>query len=165
MKDNRGSEYHLNEYYETTYKDSLNQDHLEIRGEKYILYHMLLSEGADKHELHLCANNREVKSYALSTYIPDMKKKLSDGENPFYYIGYLAGDYLDKAVNMERSDFDFADGPLLGEATEAEVVDSAVGHILTRIKLFFYVLSYSIITYFILKAAFFGMSNRYGKNL
>ena len=129
LKDNRGSEYHLNEYYETTYKDSLNQDHLEIRGEKYILYHMLLSEGADKHELHLCANNREVKSYALSTYIPDMKKKLSDGENSFYYIGYLAGDYLDKAVNMERSDFDFADGPLLGEATEAEVVDSAVGHV------------------------------------
>ena len=30
---------------------------------------------------------------------------------------------------MERSDFDFADGPLLGEATEAEVVDSAVGHV------------------------------------
>lgn len=88
-----------------------------------------MAEGADKHELHLCANHREVKSYPLSTYIPDMKKKLVSGENAYYYVGYLAGEYLDEAVNTERSDFDFTDGPLFGDTKEPEIIDAAVGYI------------------------------------
>lgn len=116
-------------YYEKTYKDSLHQDSMELRGKHYTLYHMLLSEGADKHELHLCANNREVKSYALSNYIPDMKKKLVRSDDAYYYVGYLAGNYLDEAVNTERSDFDFSDGPLFGDTREPEIVETAVGYI------------------------------------
>lgn len=129
LKDNRGESFNLNSYYEKTYKDSLHQDPMELRGKHYTLYHMLLIEGADKHELHLCANNREVKSYALSNYIPDMKKKLVNGEDAYYYVGYLAGDYLDEAVNTERSDFDFSDGPLFGDTREPEIVETAVGYI------------------------------------
>ena len=126
LQDNRGEMFNLNSYYEKTYKDSLHQDPMELNGKHYTLYHMLLSEGADKHELHLCANNREVKSYVLSNYIPDMKKKLINGEDSYYYVGYLAGDYLDDAVNTERSDFDFSDGPLFGETKEPEIVETAV---------------------------------------
>lgn len=129
LKDNRGESFSLNSYYEKTYKDSLHQDPMELRGKHYTLYHMLLSEGADKHELHLCANNREVKSYALSNYIPDMKKKLVNGDDAYYYVGYLAGDYLDEAVNTERSDFDFSDGPLFGDTREPEIVETAVEYI------------------------------------
>lgn len=129
LKDNRGESFNLNSYYEKTYKDSLHQNPMELRGKHYTLYHMLLAEGADKHELHLCANNREVKSYALSNYIPDMKKKLVSGEDAYYYVGYLAGDYLDEAVNTERSDFDFSDGPLFGDTREPEIVETAVGYI------------------------------------
>ena len=71
---------------------------------------MLLTEGADKHELHLCANNREVKSFSLSNYIPNLNKKLVNNAGAcYYYVGYLAGDYLDEAVNTERSDFVFYD--------------------------------------------------------
>ena len=134
LKDNCGEQVDLNSYYDRTYKDSLHQDSMELKGKNYILYHMLLSEGAEKHELHLCANNREVKSYALSTYIPDMKKKLIKDENSYYYVGYLAGDYLDEAVNTERSDFDFSDGPLFGETREPEIVDTAVGYIRTYLN-------------------------------
>lgn len=129
LKDNRGESFNLNSYYEKTYKDSLHQDPMELSGKHYTLYHMLLTEGADKHELHLCANNREVKSYALSNYIPDMKKKLVNGEEAYYYVGYLAGDYLDGAVNTERSDFDFSDGLLLGDTREPEIVETAVRYI------------------------------------
>lgn len=129
LKDNRGESFELNNYYEKTYKDSLHQDTMELKGKKYTLYHMLLAEGADKHELHLCANHREVKSYPLSNYIPDMKKKLVSGENAYYYVGYLAGEYLDEAVNTERSDFDFTDGPLFGDTKEPEIIDAAVGYI------------------------------------
>lgn len=129
LRDNRGESFNLNSYYEKTYRDSLHQDSIELKGKNYALYHMLLSEGTDKHELHLCANNREVKSYALSTYIPDMKKKLTSDEDAYYYVGYLAGDYLDEAVNTERSDFDFSDGPLFGDTREPEIVEAAVEYI------------------------------------
>lgn len=134
LQDNRGEMFNLNSYYEKTYKDSLHQDPMELNGKHYTLYHMLLSEGADKHELHLCANNREVKSYVLSNYIPDMKKKLINGEDSYYYVGYLAGDYLDDAVNTERSDFDFSDGPLFGETKESEIVETAVECIRTYLS-------------------------------
>lgn len=134
LQDNRGEMFNLNSYYEKTYKDSLHQDPMELNGKYYTLYHMLLSEDADKHELHLCANNREVKSYVLSNYIPDMKKKLINGEDSYYYVGYLAGDYLDDAVNTERSDFDFSDGPLFGETKEPEIVETAVECIRTYLS-------------------------------
>lgn len=129
LQDNRGESFDLNKYYEKTYKDSLHQDHMDLKGKHYILYHMLLAEGPDKHELHLCANNREVKSYSLLNYIPDMKKKMINGEDSYYYVGYLAGDYLDEAVNVERSDFDFCDGPLFGNSKENEIIEAAVEHI------------------------------------
>lgn len=134
LQDNRGEMFNLNSYYEKTYKYSLHQDPMELNGKHYTLYHMLLSEGADKHELHLCANNREVKSYVLSNYIPDMKKKLINGEDSYYYVGYLAGDYLDDVVNTERSDFDFSDGPLFGETKEPEIVETAVECIRTYLS-------------------------------
>lgn len=129
LKDNRGESFNLNSYYEKTYRDSLHQDSIELKGKNYTLYHMLLTEGADKHELHLCANSREVKSYTLSTYIPDMKQKLTSNESSYYYVGYLAGDYLDEAVNTERSDFDFLDGPMFGNTKEPEIVAAAVEYI------------------------------------
>lgn len=134
LQDNRGESFNLNNYFEKTYKDSLHQDPMELNGRHYTLYHMLLAEGADKHELHLCANNREVKSYMLSNYIPDMKKKLVNGEESYYYVGYLSGDYLDDAVNTERSDFDFSDGPLFGDTKEPEIVETAVGYIRTYLS-------------------------------
>lgn len=84
LRDNRGESFNLNSYYEKTYRDSLHQDSIELKGKNYALYHMLLSEGTDKHELHLCANNREVKSYALSTcecckVITNKPKKIAPG--------------------------------------------------------------------------------------
>lgn len=134
LKDNRGENFNLNDYYDKTYRDSLHQDPMELKDKKYMLYHMLLAEGADKHELHLCANNREVKSFPLSPYIPDMQKKLTIAGNACYYVGYLAGDYLDEAVNTERADFDFTDGPLLGNAGEKEIVSTAVEYIRTYLR-------------------------------
>lgn len=132
--DSCGERYNLNDYYIETYKDSLHQDLMELKGKQYIIYHMLLTDGADRHELHLCANNREVKSYALASYIPDMKRKLTSGDTTYCYVGYLTGDYLDKAVNIERADFDFTESALMGESGEAEIVDAAVEFIRAYLK-------------------------------
>ena len=79
---------------------------------------MTVSEGADKHELHLCANNREVKSYDLAKYIPNLDKKITTDEQSFYYVGYMAGDYLDESVNADRYEFNFSDAPMLDSIGE-----------------------------------------------
>lgn len=134
LRDSLGESLDLNNYYEKTYKDSLHQDKIELDGKDYTLYHMFLTDGADKHELHLCANNREVKSYTLSAYIPDMKKKLSSGDSSYYYVGYLSGSCLDDAVNAERSDFDFSDAPLFEGTRESKIVDAAVSYIRTYLS-------------------------------
>ena len=134
LKDNCGEVYNLNDYYVSTYRDSLHRDPMELKGKRYTLYHMLLTAGVDKHELHLCANNREVKSYTLASYIPDMKKKLISDTNAYYYVGYLTGDYLDEAVNTERADFDFTENALLGDAAESDIVEAAVEFIRAYLK-------------------------------
>ena len=131
LKDNRGEIISLNECYEHIYKESLNQDAVDLKGRHYQLYHMLLQQGADSHELHLCANNREVKSVDLTKKISNLEKgrKLPTTEGDVYYVGYLAGDYLDESINIERSEFEFDDLPICGEdkpAGEEEIIDAAV---------------------------------------
>ena len=80
VKDNAGGFFNLNSYYKDLYKDTLHRDDITIKGKTFSLYHMTISEGADKHELHLCANNREVKSYDLAKFIPNLDKKITTDE-------------------------------------------------------------------------------------
>ena len=139
LKDNRGEAFSLNEYFDKVYKDSLNQDPIDLRGRHYQLYHMLLAQGADGHELHLCANNREVKSIDLYKKISNLGKgkKLPTEDGDVYYVGYLAGDYLDESINVERSEFEFEDIPVMGDnrgASEDEIVDAAVEMIKVYLK-------------------------------
>ncbi len=139
LKDNRGESFSLNDYFDKVYKDSLNQDPIDLKGRHYQLYHMLLAQGADGHELHLCANNREVKSVNLYKKISNLEKgkKLPTEDGDVYYVGYLAGDYLDESINVERSEFEFEDLPVMGDnrgASEEEIVDAAVEMIKVYLK-------------------------------
>ncbi len=126
VKASDGENYNLNKYYKDTYKDTLHRDDFTIRDKSFSLYHMTVSEGADRHELHLCANNREVKSYDLRNYIPNLSKRISNGETSFYYVGYMTGAFLDESVNSDRYEFSFKDEPLLGTVTEKELQESAI---------------------------------------
>ena len=139
LKDNRGQSFSLNDYYDKVYKDSLSQDPIDIKGRHYQIYHMLLDQGAVSHELHLCANNREVKSIDLYRKIPNLEKgkKLPTADGDVYYVGYLTGEYLDESINVERSEFEFEDLPLMGDdrgASEEEIVDATVEMIKVFLK-------------------------------
>lgn len=129
LQDNLGEQFNLNMYYKELYKDTLHRDEITIKGNKFSLYHMTVNEGADKHELHLCANNREVKSYDLSKYIPNLDKKIVTETQSYYYVGYIAGEYLDQAVNADRYEFNFSDAPLLNSIDEKELTEAAVMYI------------------------------------
>lgn len=129
VKDNLGESFSLNTYYKNLYKDTLHRDELTIKGKSFSLYHMTISEGSDKHELHLCANNREVKSYDLAKYIPNLDKKIVYEEQSYYYVGYMTGDYLDEYVNADRYEFTFTDAPVLDSIGEKELTGTAVEYI------------------------------------
>ena len=132
LRERDGDSININSYYEKVYKDSIHQDLMILRNQEYILYHMMVKEGAEKHELHLCANNREVKSVDISKRIPNLQKRITTEEGNFYYVGYLVGAYLDEGINMERSEFEFADIPILGKdrpALEEDIIEAAVEHI------------------------------------
>ena len=129
VKDNLGESFSLVSYYKDLYKDTLHRDDVHIGGRLFSIYHMMASEGADKHELHLCANNREVKSYDLSKYIPNLDKKIISKEQSYYYVGYMAGDYLDESVNADRYEFNFTDAPILETIGEKELIETSVNYI------------------------------------
>ncbi len=109
LMDGVSDHINLNHYFESNIKDSLHQDHFVIKEHSFTLYHLQVPEGANSHELHLCANMHEVKSVELKKHIPDLSKKIvpNGGARPFYYAGYLTGEYLDGIVNPTRTAFDF----------------------------------------------------------
>lgn len=129
LTDSDGDKFDLNHMYNENFSDRLNQDTFNIKDQSFRLYHMMVAEGADKHELHLCANNREVKPVELKKRIPDLAKRINGEEGSFYYVGYLTGDYLDSIVNTDRYEFNFVDAPLLNTISEGEIVDAAIGFI------------------------------------
>ena len=129
LTDSDGDKFDLNNMYNEKFSDRLNQDTFSIKDQSFRLYHMMVAEGADKHELHLCANNREVKPVELKKRIPDLAKRINGEEGSFYYVGYLTGDYLDSIVNTDRYEFNFVDAPLLNTINEGEIVDAAIGFI------------------------------------
>lgn len=130
IEDNIGGKYDLNSYYKDLYKDTLHRDDIKIKDQVFSLYHMVVTEGADKHELHLCANNREVKSYDLSKYLPNLDKKIITDESSYYYVGYIAGEYLDKSVSADRYEFNFIDAPIIASViSEKDITEAALEYI------------------------------------
>lgn len=96
----------VNDYFDTKIRDTLNQDEFEINEEQFHIYHIRMEENVSKHELHLCASDREVESLDLSKKIPNLNTKLVDSNgNSYFYIGYITGNYLDENVNSNRTSF------------------------------------------------------------
>ena len=134
VKDNLGESFSLNSYYKELYRDTLHRDDITIKGKAFSLYHMTVSEGADKHELHLCANNREVKSYDMKNYIPNLDKKITTDDQSYYYVGYMAGKYLDESVNSDRYEFSFSDPLIVDSIGEKDLTSAAVEYIIAYLS-------------------------------
>lgn len=111
LHDNLGDSINLNSYFTSEIKDSIHKDIFNVGNEMFTLYHLRMPEGVSKHELHLCANRREVISIDLSNHIKNLQKKIvsKDGDESkgFYYLGYIIGKYLDSHANSSRTTFDF----------------------------------------------------------
>lgn len=138
VRDNLGEQFCLNDYYENCIKDSLHQDRFSIDGRQFILYHVKMPGGVTTHELHLCANKREVKSYNLNKVLPNLQGRIQeeDGQG-FYYAGFLTSDYLDSAVNSSRTNFEFERNGQIDwdhNLPEKELIDSASEYVVAYLS-------------------------------
>lgn len=138
IRDSLGETIHLNQYYETSIRDSLHQDHFELEGNTFVIYHVKMPEGANAHELHFCANDREVRPIQLAKLFPNLQKKIVDEtDTGFFYCGYLTGSYLDSKVNNARTGFEFADDQQVeieNSVTEKTLIDAAKDSITAYLK-------------------------------
>lgn len=140
LHDSLGDTISLNNYFTSEIRDSIHQDIIRVGEEPFTLYHLRMPEGVSKHELHLCANSREVYSVDLSNYIKNLQKRIvlkdEDESKGFYYLGYILGDYLDSHVNPARTAFYFPrEDNLLSNIEEgvsqAGIIDVAKNYIET----------------------------------
>ena len=93
----------LKTYFNNEMRESFSSDSFQIGNEKFVLHHFKL-KNSHKHELHLCANNREVKSKSINNLIPSLRHKISpESGEPYFYNGYLTGDILDLSINLTRT--------------------------------------------------------------
>jgi len=60
---------------------------------------------SDKHQVHLCANNRVVTSHALNTFHLPAKGALACGEDKYFYVAFVEGDILDSEATQDRLGF------------------------------------------------------------
>lgn len=111
----------LHDYYNTHIRDSLQRDNFELSERNFTIYHLHMQKNVDTHRLHLCANDREVRSVTLTKSIPNLNKKIRSvtGEE-FFYTGYMTGDYLDGIVDNSRTRLNFPQDDAQLEVSENE---------------------------------------------
>lgn len=134
LRDGVSTPIELNEYFHKAIEPTVAHDHFQINGEDFTIYHMHLSDGTSRHELHLCANMQEVRNILLRDYIPNLRTKIvpQDGTASFYYVGYVASKYLDSCVDSTRTGFRFDkkdDQFTMAGTGEDEIVSSSIAFI------------------------------------
>jgi hypothetical protein len=108
--DQNGEEILLQNYFGNTFKGSIKRRAFSQKGENFTLNLLRVYNTRKSHQIHYCANNREVKYELLNSFIPDLGRNIEEEEeNHFVYHAYLTSDYFDKSVDNERIDFNLSE--------------------------------------------------------
>jgi hypothetical protein len=105
------SPLNLNERFDEKVKPYTDSESFNIKKHDFNIQYLTLYFGdTTSHRFHLCANQREVLDEQLYKYLPDLKSQrlVDEDKQEFAFVAYVSGDYLDKSVNTERTDFNFA---------------------------------------------------------
>lgn len=110
LRDQNGKELLLQNYYGNTFKGSIKESEFLINENSFHLYLLRVFNTRMSHQIHYCANNREVKFELLNKYIFDLGRKIDDEKgNHFVYHSYLTSSVFDEAVDSERIDFNIVE--------------------------------------------------------
>ncbi|MFB9862734.1 ATP-binding protein [Rufibacter immobilis] len=104
--DTNGNELLLQNYFGTTFKGSIKKATFNINSESFVVSLLRVFNTRKTHQLHYCANEREVDYETLTKYLPDLGKNIKDEDGTlFSYHAYVTGNFLDETVDNERVGF------------------------------------------------------------
>jgi hypothetical protein len=94
----------LRELFESTILNHIEEQFFDISGHTFALQAYRHRDGRARHDIHLCANGREVTTTKLRDLLPELPEKLLDSDQePYTLIVLVTGEYLDEHANQERT--------------------------------------------------------------
>lgn len=109
----------LHVLFQSTVLSHIEERFFEVLGHIFALQAYRHHDGRSRHDLHLCANGREVTTSKLRDLLPELPEKLLDADQePYTLIVLVTGEYLDDHANQERTRISFQsdDEPDLDES-------------------------------------------------
>jgi hypothetical protein len=98
----------LHKLFETTVLTHIEERFFDVLGHTFALQAYRHRDGRSRHDLHLCANGREVTTNKLRDLLPELPEKLLDvDQEPYTLIVLVTGEYLDDHANQERTKISF----------------------------------------------------------
>jgi hypothetical protein len=98
----------LHKLFETTVLTHIEERFFDVLGHTFALQAYRHRDGRSRHDLHLCANGREVTTSKLRDLLPELPEKLLDADQqPYTLIVLVTGEYLDDHANQERTRISF----------------------------------------------------------
>ncbi len=98
----------LHKLFETTVLTHIEERFFDVLGHTFALQAYRHRDGRSRHDLHLCANGREVTTSKLRDLLPELPEKLLDeDQEPYTLIILITGEYLDDHANQERTRISF----------------------------------------------------------
>jgi hypothetical protein len=98
----------LHKLFETTVLTHIEERFFDVLGHTFALQAYRHRDGRSRHDLHLCANGREVTTNKLRDLLPELPEKLLDADQePYTLIVLVTGEYLDDHANQERTKISF----------------------------------------------------------
>jgi hypothetical protein len=98
----------LNKLFETTVLTHIEESFFEVLGHTFALQAYRHRDGRSRHDLHLCANGREVTTSKLRDLLPELPERLLDSDQePYTLIVLVTGEYLDDHANQDRTRISF----------------------------------------------------------
>ena len=98
----------LHKLFGTTVLTHIEERFFDVSGHTFVLQAYRHRDGRSRHDLHLCANGREVTTSKLRNLLPELPEMLLDADQePYTLIVLVTGEYLDDHANQERTKISF----------------------------------------------------------
>lgn len=98
----------LHVLFQSTVLLHIEERSFDVLGHVFALQTYRRRDGRSRHDLHLCANGREVTTNKLRDLLPELPERLlGDGQEPYTLIVLVTGEYLDDHANQERTRISF----------------------------------------------------------
>ena len=98
----------LHALFQSTVLSHIEERFFDVLGHTFALQAYRHHDGRSRHDLHLCANGREVTTNKLRDLLPVLPERLLDeDQEPYTLIVLVTGEYLDDHANQERTRISF----------------------------------------------------------